>query len=124
MDHKINKKTLVFGASVNPHRASYVAIRKLQSKLNEIVAIGGREGSIGDLQIEKGHPILEGIHTVTIYMGAKLQKEHEDYILSLQPKRIIFNPGAENPEFEQRASEMGIEAIRACTSVLVTLGKF
>lgn len=118
------KKTLIFGASTNPQRYSNKALLMLQEYDHPIVAIGGRVGAVADVSILTGHPELEGIHTVTMYMGEQRQKEHEDYLLSLKPERIIFNPGAENTGLYLRAKKEGIEVINACTLVMLRTGQF
>lgn len=117
-------KTLVFGASTNPSRYSHQAILRLESYGHEVIAIGGREGVVGNTSIQVGHPELDGINTITMYMGAARQQEHIDYLLSLQPKRIIFNPGAENPVFARRAQYMGIEVVEACTLVMLNTNQY
>lgn len=124
MNHKNNKKTLVFGASLNKFRASYQAMIKLIQLQYNVVAIGGREGHILGVPIVKGHPELEDIHTITIYMGEKMQEEHEEYLLSIHPERIIFNPGAENARLAKKAREKDIITENACTSVLLSIGDF
>jgi predicted CoA-binding protein len=117
-------KTLVFGASMNEARASNRAIHRLESIGIETVAIGGREGMVSRTPISKGYPNLTGIHTITMYMGEKRQEEHIDYLLSLQPKRIIFNPGAENHALFITAKKLGIETINACTLVMLATGQY
>jgi len=88
------------------------------------VAIGGRETEFEGTKILTGHPELRGIDTITLYMGEDRQAEHEDYILSLEPRRIIFNPGAENRSFMRRALDQGIEAIEACTLVMLRTDQY
>lgn len=117
-------KTLIFGASANPTRYSYLAIQRLKAYNHEIVAIGGREAEVMDIQIQTGHPEIKDLHTITMYMGEKRQADHEDYLLSLNPKRIIFNPGAENSSLQQRAKEQGIEVLEACTLVMLNTGQY
>ncbi|MEM9548600.1 MAG: CoA-binding protein [Bacteroidota bacterium] len=117
-------KTLVFGASKNPARYSNIAMRMLKEYNHPIVAIGGRDDEFDGTKIITGHPDLEGIDTITMYMGEGRQAEHEDYLLSLQPRRIIFNPGAENRALFMKAQSQGIEAIEACTLVLLRTGQY
>ena len=111
--------TLVFGASLKPERYSNKAIKMLLEYHHYIVAIGGREGNVNGVNIITGHPNLKKIDTITMYMGEKRQKDHEDYLLSLMPRRIIFNPGAENRAFALRANNLGILTEEACTLVLL-----
>ena len=123
MDNQ-GKKTLVLGASQNPSRYSFLAINKLRQKGHPVVAIGRREGNVADVTLIKDKIELNDIDTVTLYLNNKHQQEYHDYILSLKPKRIIFNPGAENPELEKLAEEHGIETMEACTLVLLSTGQF
>lgn len=112
-------KTLVFGASLKSHRYSHMATMMLRNHHVPTVAVGGRQGKIGDVEVLTGHPTLEHIHTVTMYMGEKRAAEHIDYLLSLQPKRFILNPGAENDLLTKLARSKGIEVLEACTLVLL-----
>ncbi len=118
------KKTLVLGASENPDRYSNKAVRMLRDHNHPVVAIGNRVGKIGDVAFSKERKEYKDIHTVTIYLNPVLQKEYYDYILSLHPKRIVFNPGTEDPEFEKLAREQNIEVEEACTLVLLTTNQF
>ena len=119
-----NKKTLVFGASINPERYSNKAMKMLKEYGHSIDAIGGRENEFEGTKILTGHPTLEGIDTITMYMGDARQTEHEEYLLSLQPRRIIFNPGAENVSLAKKARELDIEVIEACTLVMLRTGQY
>jgi predicted CoA-binding protein len=118
------KKTLVLGASPNPERYSYKAVAMLRAHGHEVIAIGLRVGTIKDLNIVKGTPTITNLHTITLYLRADLQKPLYEYMLSLHPKRIIFNPGAENPELEQLAQNKGIETCEACTLVMLSIGNY
>jgi len=114
----------VLGASNNPDRYSNLAMNRLRSKGHPVVAIGRKQAKAGDIDIETDKKEHAGIDTVTLYLSAAHQKEYYDYILSLHPKRIIFNPGAENPELEALAQANGIEPMEACTLVLLSTGQF
>jgi len=118
------KKTLVLGASENPSRYSYLAINRLLQHKHPVVAIGKRKGKVQDVEITTEHPEMDDIDTVTLYLNPTNQKPYYDYILSLHPKRIIFNPGTENPELEKMAEEKGIEPIEACTLVMLGTGQY
>jgi predicted CoA-binding protein len=125
METNDNKKlTVVLGASPNPERYSNMAVNRLQSHGHPVVAIGKREAKIGDTPIITAHPPLQKVDTVTMYLNPVAQKEYYDYILQLQPKRIIFNPGAENPELEEIAKEHNIQPVEACTLVLLSTNQF
>lgn len=119
------KKTLILGASSNPERYSYKATLKLAQHGHEVVPVGLREGKIESHQILTNMPIVEGVDTVTMYVGAKNQPVYYDYILNhIKPKRIVFNPGAENTELVKLANEKGIVSEEACTLVLLSLGSY
>ena len=120
---KVNS-TLVYGASTNPERYSNKAMKMLKEYGHNIVAIGGREADFEGTKIMTGHPQLKGIDTITMYLGEGRQREHEEYLLSLEPRRIIFNPGAENISLYRKARESGIEVIEACTLVMLRTGQY
>ncbi len=120
----MNKKTVVIGASPKKSRFSNKAVRMLSEYGHPLVAIGLREAEIYGIKIIKDPPEIENVHTITIYVGKKNQKEYYDYILNLKPKRIIFNPGAENQELEKMAKNEGIEVVQDCTLVMLSKGKF
>jgi predicted CoA-binding protein len=118
------KKTLVLGASDNPARYSYLTIQRLRSLHHPVVAIGRKNTSVGDVSITKDKKPFENVDTVTLYLNARHQREYYDYILSLKPKRIIFNPGAENDELAEMASRQGIAAEEACTLVMLSTNQY
>lgn len=118
------KKTLVLGASDNPQRYSYLAVNRLRGKGHPVVAIGRKPVTVGDVSIETEKRPFPGVDTVTLYLNPRMQQEYYDYILSLHPKRIIFNPGAENDELARLAQANGIQALEACTLVLLSTGQY
>jgi predicted CoA-binding protein len=118
------KKTLVIGASENPSRYSYKAINSLLKHQHEVVAIGVKEGVVNGVKIETQHLPFKDIDTITLYVNPAIQKEFYDYIFSLNPKRIIFNPGTENNEFEKLARIKGIETEEACTLVMLSANQY
>ena len=97
------KKTLVLGASDNPSRYSYLAIHRLRNHHHPVVAIGRKNTLVADVKIETEKKQFSNIDTVTVYLNLRHQREYYDYILSLNPRRIIFNPGAENDELTDLA---------------------
>ena len=119
-----NKSTVVIGASPNADRYSNKATLSLQKYGHTVFPIGIRSGKINDLDIITDKPQIENVDTVTLYVGLDNQPAWIDYIMSLKPKRIIFNPGAENPEFEALAQSNGIEATEACTLVLLSINQY
>lgn len=120
----ISKKTLVLGASPNPVRFSFKAVKSLQRHDVPVVPVGIRKGEIGGIEIIKGQPAMDDIHTVTLYIGPPRQKEYYSWILSLNPKRIIFNPGTENEEFMDMARKNGIEVLEDCTLIMLNADRF
>lgn len=112
------------GASTNPERYAYKAANSLLIHGHEIELVGQKEGEIQENKIHTDYPNFEEIDTVTMYVGPKNQPSLYDYILKQKPRRIIFNPGAENPEFEKIAQANGIEIEEACTLVLLATGQF
>lgn len=118
------KKTLVLGASENATRYSNLAIKKLGAFKYPVVAIGKRKGEVANIQIETEKIPFSHIDTVTIYLNRVNQKGYYDYIISLHPKRIIFNPGAENEELSDLALENNIKPVEACTLVLLSTGQY
>ena len=119
-----NKKTLVLGASENPSRYSFLAINSLRKHQHPMAAIGRRKGRVLDVDISIDKKPLDTVDTVTLYLNPLNQKEYYDYILSLRPKRIIFNPGTENTELYDLAKNNGIQPLEACTLVLLSTGQY
>lgn len=120
----MGKYTLVIGASEKPERYSNKAIRKLKQHDHPIAAIGNRSGMVEGIPFSSERKLYEGIDTVTLYIGPAHQAEYIEYVLSLKPKRIIFNPGTENEDFEDKAKKEGIETLEACTLVLLGTGQY
>ena len=120
------KKTVIIGASPNPGRYSFMAAHRLKEYNHEFVPVGIKRGevlgkSILDIRMQ---PKIEDVHTITLYVRPERLQPWEDYLLGLKPRRIIFNPGAENILFEKRARAEGIEAIEACTLVMLHTEQF
>ena len=128
MDSAPNKSklTLVVGATDNPGRYPYRAAELLQAKGVPFLPIGIKKGMVFGEEILdlRQMPALEGIHTITLYLGPQNQSEWIDYLIGLGPKRIIFNPGTENSVFFSKAKAAGIDALEACTLVMLTTGQF
>ena len=118
------KKTLVLGASDNPSRYSYLAMQRLKSHGHPVVAVGKKHTLVNDITIETEKKIFDNVDTVTLYLNPAHQQEYYDYILSLKPRRIIFNPGAENDELEKLAQARQINTMEACTLVLLSTGQY
>ena len=120
----MNNKTLVIGASINPNRYSNKAVKKLLENGVEVNAIGNVKSEILGVEIYNSKELFENIHTVTLYLNAKNQESYYDYIVGLEPKRVIFNPGAENLEFEKILADNNIQFEKACTLVLLSIGAY
>jgi uncharacterized protein len=118
------KTTLVIGASTNIERYSYKAIISLTYHKYSVIAFGLRKGEVNDIEIETVWNPKWEVDTVTLYINPSLQKEYYDKIIDLKPKRVIFNPGTENYEFQQLLSHKGIEFENACTLVLLSIGDY
>jgi predicted CoA-binding protein len=115
------KKTVIIGATTNKDRYAYLAAEMLTEYSHEIVPIGIKKGDVfGNSILDiNTRPKVEDVDTITLYIGPQHQPEHYQYILSLKPKRVIFNPGTENDEFEKMVEQSGAEAIEACTLVML-----
>lgn len=122
----MNKKTVIIGATPDPSRYAYFAADLLTRNGNEIVPLGLKKGEVQGKPIVdiRSKPTIPNVDTITLYTRAEHQRDYYDYLLGLKPKRIIFNPGTENPEFEKLAEEAGIEALEACTLVMLRTGQF
>ncbi|MDO7173783.1 CoA-binding protein [Mariniflexile sp. AS56] len=120
----MNKKTLVFGASLNPSRYSNLVINKLASQTIETVAYGLKKGTVAGVTISTELMPFEDVHTITLYLNAKNQQPYYDYLVSLKPKRVIFNPGTENPEFYNILKENNISFEVACSLVLLSTNQY
>lgn len=118
------KKTLVIGASTDPSRYSYIAANRLVSYKHEIELLGVKKGFVAGKEINIEKEKFEDIDTVTLYVNPKRQEEYFDYVANLKPRRVIFNPGTENPVFEDFLTEKGIEPIEACTLVMLSTGQY
>lgn len=120
----MNKKTLVLGASLNPDRYANMAINRLVQVGHTVKAIGLKGGNVAGVEIDTDLKDYDGIHTVTLYLNPKRQAAYYDYILSLKPERVIFNPGTENPEFYKILEENNIEYEVACNLVLLSTNQY
>jgi predicted CoA-binding protein len=121
------KKTVIIGATTNPGRYAYLAASMLTNYQHEIVPVGLREGEVFGkeiLDILTKPAVPNDVDTVTLYIGPQRQPEYYNYILGIKPKRIIFNPGTENEEFERMAEAQGIEAVEGCTLVMLRTGQY
>lgn len=121
---KTKKPTLVLGASEKADRYSYRAVKMLLAHGHPVRAIGRRKGSIDGIIIETEPKIAEEIDTLTLYLNPQNQKSYYDFIVTLKPKRIIFNPGTENSELADMAESIGIQCLEGCTLVMLQTGQY
>jgi predicted CoA-binding protein len=118
------KNVVVLGASPNPDRFSNQVVRYLLKRNYPVTAVGIRQGFIGDLPIQTGMPDVRPLDTLLLYIGPRHQKDYYDYIISLQPRRVIFNPGTENLELIDLCRKNQIEVILDCSLVMLDTGRF
>lgn len=118
------KRTLILGATTNTTRYSYLVANKLVRKGHPIVNVGRKIGEVAGVVIEPAETIHTDIDTITMYVGPQNQAPYYDYILQTNPKRVIFNPGSENPDLQQKLEQAGIETIEGCTLVMLNTGQF
>lgn len=117
-------KTLVIGATPNPNRYGNIVVKKLLNYGNEVILMGLKAGNVEGIEIINEKEPQEGVHSVTLYINSERQKDWYDYILSLSPKRVIFNPGAENDELSEILRERDIESVNACTLTMLSLSLY
>jgi len=118
------RKTVVIGASLKEERYSNQCVRLLRKHQIETIAIGNREGTIEDVEIQIGKPCESKVETIAVYLAPKNQAAYYDYIIGLKPERVLFPPGTENPEFYKKANALGIETEEACPLVLLNTGTY
>lgn len=119
-----DRTTLVLGASPESTRYAHMAVERLVANGRRVIAVGKRAGSIASIPIMQDVPEDVRIDTVTLYLNPRHQLHWHDRIIGLRPRRLIFNPGAEDPEFERKATAAGIEVLRACTLVMLATGAY
>ncbi|MEK9613801.1 MAG: CoA-binding protein [Flavobacteriaceae bacterium] len=123
-DSMVTYKTLVLGASTNPQRYSHQAVVLLKKNNIQTVPMGVKSGTIEGLEIIPAFTPLDEIHTVSLYLSPFRQNAYFDYIIELNPKRVVFNPGTENPVFTQKLNLENIPWENACTLVLLSTNQY
>jgi len=120
------KKTVIVGATPKSTRYAYLAAERLSQQNYEIVPIGIKKGVLFGKSILpiRENPNIEDVHTITLYLGPHNQPPYYDYLLSLKPERIIFNPGTENDEFIALAENSGVEVVIGCTLVMLSISTY
>jgi predicted CoA-binding protein len=119
-----NKKTVVLGATSKPEKYAFKAISLLVEKGHSVIAIGQNAGEVAGVKIKTKAIPLKNIDTITLYLNPARQRDYYNYIVEAKPKRVIFNPGTENPELYQLLELNGIQVEVACTLVLLTLNQY
>jgi predicted CoA-binding protein len=119
-----NKKTVVIGATSKPEKYAYKAITKLVEKGYSVLAIGQNAGEVAGIKIQTKAIPLKNIDTITLYLNPTRQRDYYNYIVESKPKRVIFNPGTENPEFYQLLELNAIQVEVACTLVLLATNQY
>lgn len=124
--HASEKITIIIGASPNPNRYAYMAAELLSKYGYKFIPLGIRKGTVCGQAIQdlSELPAVADVDTITLFIKPELQEKWESYLLSLKPRRMIFNPGTENLDFERHANELGIETIQACTLVMLKTGQY
>lgn len=117
-------KTLVIGASENPARYAFQAVKALVENNHEVLALGKRKGQVHQIDIKTEMPSTTEIDTVSLYINPTIQKAYENFLMDLNPRRVIFNPGTENPELANKLEKSGIQCISACTLVLLATDQY
>jgi uncharacterized protein len=122
----MSKKTVIIGATTNPSRYAYLAAEMLSEYAHEFVPVGIKSGIVlgKEILFIQSKPVINDVDTITLYIGPQHQSEHYDYLLSLKPRRVIFNPGTENNEFQKILEASGVEALQACTLVLLRSNQY
>lgn len=119
-----NKKTVVLGASTKPERYAFKAISMLVEKGHSVLAIGQNKGEVAGITIRTKNIPLKSIDTITLYLNPLRQRDYYNYIIETKPRRVIFNPGTENPEFYELLKSNGIKVEIACTLVLLATSQY
>jgi len=117
-------KVLVYGASTNPSRYAYIATELLLQHKHDVSLVGIKKGEVLGLSIHQDQPLLKDIDTVTLYVGPANQDGLLEYLQAISPRRVIFNPGTENPDLEEELQKIGIAVEEACTLVLLHTSQF
>jgi len=122
----MSKKTVILGATTNPQRYAYIAADRLLKAGHEIVPVGIKKGEVFGYKIldVTSSPMVDEVDTITMYVGPQHQKNLYDYITQLHPKRVVFNPGSENPELEKLLRSEGVEVVEGCTLVMLSTNQY
>lgn len=115
----------VLGASSNPERYSYKAVKMLSEGDYGVFPVHPSERPIDGIRCYPSlGAIEERLDTVTVYLSERNSTPLIEEIVESAPRRVILNPGAENDELKSRCESAGIQVQEACTLVLVSTGQF
>ena len=115
----------VLGASDNPDRYAYKAVSMLADQGYGVFPVHPSAHPVAGIPCYPNlQAIPEPVDTISIYLSAMNSTPLIDAILTCRPRRIIVNPGAENPQLTDRCRAVGIQVQEACTLVLLVTGQF
>jgi len=119
------ERVVIIGASNNPERYSHRALLLLRKHGHAVVPVHPKLAEIEGIPVVADVGMISGpVDTVTMYVGPTISAELQDKLIALKPRRIIFNPGAENASLVAALQKAGIACEEACTLVLLSTGQF
>jgi predicted CoA-binding protein len=119
------QRVVVLGASPKPDRYSNKAVKLLLEHGHAVVPVHPAAAEIEGLQVAPNLPAVHGpVDTLTVYLSPAQSNGLLDNILTLEPGRVIFNPGTESPPLKAALAKAGIRTEEACTLVLLNTGQF
>ena len=120
-----NSTVAVLGASPKEDRYSFKAVHMLKEHGHTPIPVHPKGHTVDNVPGVKSLDDISGpIDTLTVYVNAKISDGEYDRIISLKPRRVVFNPGAENDDLAAKLEEAGIEVVKACTLVLLRTEQF
>ncbi|MEZ5360645.1 MAG: CoA-binding protein [Candidatus Zixiibacteriota bacterium] len=120
-----NSNVAVLGASPKEERYSFKAVHMLKEHGHSPIPVHPAGHAVDGIPGVKSLQEIEvDIDTLTVYVNEKISSEQFDSIIGLKPRRVIFNPGAENEDLADKLGAAGIEVVRACTLVMLRTGQF
>ena len=118
-------KVALLGASDKPDRFAYKAFKKLQASGHQVFLVHPKLTSIEGTPVWAGLASLpEKPDTVTLYISEAVSTPLAQAILSSGARRVIFNPGTENPELEAVLKNAGIKIVHDCTLMMLDGSRF
>lgn len=121
----MKQRVVIIGASDNPERYSHRALLLLRRHGHEVVPVHPKLAEIEGIAVAADLNQITGpVDTVTMYVGAAISSGLTEKLIALKPRRVIFNPGAENAVLAVALEKAGIACEEACTLVLLNTGQF